>query len=127
MIFENELSGDYSMRFLLAYCLVAVLPGLVLEDEKKAPKPVQPIPVVKLERTAPVLYDKDIEPILVNKCAFCHSDNIKEGNFDMGSYEALMKGGKRGAAIVPGKSGESLLVKLAGKTQKPAMPPKSEE
>jgi WD40 repeat protein len=115
------------MRWSISPCLVVVLPGLLLAQEKKAPKPVQPIPVVKLERTAPVLYDKEIESILVNKCAFCHSDNIKEGKLDMGSYEALLKGGKRGPAVVPGKSGESLLVKLAGKTQKPAMPPKSEE
>jgi WD40 repeat protein len=115
------------MRCLISLCLVVVLPGLLLAEEKKTPTPVQPIPVVKLERATPVLYDKDIEPILVKKCAFCHSDNIKEGKFDMGWYEALMKGGKRGPAVVPGKSGESLLVKLAGKTQKPAMPPKSEE
>jgi WD40 repeat protein len=115
------------MRCVISLCLSVLLSGLVLAEEQKAPKPLQPIPVVKLERTTPVLYDKDIEPILVNKCAFCHSDNIKEGKLDMGSYEGLMKGGKRGAAIVPGKSGESLLVKLAGKTQKPAMPPKTEE
>ncbi len=115
------------MRYLISLCLVVVLTGLLPAQEKKAPQPVQPIAVVKLERATPVLYDKDIEPILVNKCAFCHSDKIKEGKLDMGSYEALLKGGKRGPAVVPGKSGESLLVKLASKTQKPAMPPKTEE
>jgi len=114
------------MRCLFSLCLLAVLPALVTAQEKKS-KPVQPIKVVKLERTTPVLYDKDIEPILVNKCAFCHSDNIKEGKLDMGTYEALIKGGKRGVPILPGKAEESLLVKLSGKTQKPAMPPKSEE
>ena len=75
---------------------------------------MKPIAVVKLERAKPVLYDKDIEPILVNKCAVCHSDNIKEGKLDMGTYEALIKGGKRGAPIVPGKSADSLLIKLVG-------------
>jgi WD40 repeat protein len=114
------------MRLLLSLSLLTVLPALASAQEKKA-KPVQPIAVVELKRTEPVLYDKDIEPILVNKCAVCHSDSIKEGKLDMGSYETLMKGGKRGAAIVAGKSAESLLVKLAGKTQKPAMPPKGEE
>ncbi len=114
------------MRCLFSLCLLAALPALGTAQEKKS-KPVQPIKVVKLERTTPVLYDKDIEPILVNKCAFCHSDNIKEGKLDMGTYEALIKGGKRGAPIVPGKSADSLLVKMAGKTQKPVMPPKSEE
>src|SRR6185437_8723272 len=49
------------------------------------------------------------------------------GKLDMGNYEALMKGGKHGAAIVPAKSGESLLIKLASKTQKKFMPPKGEK
>ena len=114
------------MRLLIALALVVVVSPLASAQEKKA-KPVEPIKVVELKRTEPVLYDKEIEPILVNKCAFCHADNIKEGKLDMGSYETLMKGGKRGVPILPGKSGESLLVKLCGKTMKPTMPPKSEE
>src|SRR5579859_6212393 len=99
------------MRVLIALGLVAVVSSLASAQEKKA-KPVEPIKVVELKRAEPVLYDKDIEPILVNKCAFCHADNIKEGKLDMGSYETLLKGGKRGVPIVPGKSGDSLLIKL---------------
>jgi WD40 repeat protein len=114
------------MRFLFSVALLAVLPALVNAEGKKS-KTVQPIAVVKLERAAPVLYDKDIEPILVNKCAVCHSDNIKEGKLDLGSYEALIKGGKRGAPLLPGKSGDSLLVKLVSRTEKKFMPPKGEE
>ncbi len=114
------------MRFLLSLSLLGLIPALTNAQEKK-PKPVQPIAVVELKRAEPVLYDKDIEPILVNKCAVCHSDNIKEGKFDLGSYEAMLKGGKRGVPLVSGKSADSLIVKLAGKTLKPAMPPKGEE
>jgi WD40 repeat protein len=114
------------MRLLLSLVVFAVLPALACAQEKKS-NAVTPIAVVKLERTAPVLYDKDIEPILVNKCAVCHSDNIKEGKLDLGSYDGLVKGGKRGAAVVPGKSGDSLLVKLVGRTEKKFMPPKGEE
>ena len=115
------------MRSMLIVNLVLILPALSVADEKKAKTGVQPIKVVKLDRKEPVLYDRDIEPILVNKCQFCHSGAVKEAKFDMASYETLVKGGKRGAAIVPGKSADSLLVKLAGKTDKPAMPPKNEE
>src|SRR6516164_3604440 len=115
------------MRSMLIVNLVLILPALSVADEKKAKTGVQPIKVVKLDRKEPVLYDRDIEPILVNKCQFCHSGAVKGAKFDMASYETLVKGGKRGAAIVPGKSADSLLVKLAGKTDKPAMPPKNEE
>jgi WD40 repeat protein len=114
------------MRAFATLFLLGLLPGLVGADDQKA-KPVQPIKVVTLNRTTLVVYEKEIEPILINKCAFCHSGNIKEGKLDMESFESLMKGGKRGVPIVPGKSAESLLVKLCGKTQKPTMPPKSEE
>jgi WD40 repeat protein len=112
------------MRSLLTLGILAVLPGLVLAQESG---PTQPIKVVKLTRTTPVTFEKDIEPILANKCISCHSGNVKKGKFDLGSYEALVKGGTHGTSIVAGKSAESLLVKLASKTQKPYMPPKTEE
>src|SRR5262249_10938197 len=51
----------------------------------------------------------------------------QEGQLDLGSYEGLIKGGKRGKAVVPGRPAESLLVHMAGKTKKPFMPPKTEE
>jgi WD40 repeat protein len=114
------------MRFYAYVFLLLMLPGLSRADDKKT-RPVQPIKVVALNRTTPVVYEKEIEPILINKCAFCHSGNIKEGKLDMESFEALQKGGKRGVPFLAGKSSESLLVHLAGKTQKPYMPPKSEE
>jgi hypothetical protein len=116
------------MNRLLTVCVVAALPGLALGgDKKSSASTTQPIAIVALQRKEPVTYEKDIEPILENKCAFCHSGNVKEGKFDLGAYETLMKGGGRGQPIVPGKSADSLLVKLAGKTMKPTMPPKREE
>jgi len=113
--------------FLNSIFSVAVASVGLFADEPKQSAPVKPIEVVELQRKDPVSYDKDVEPIFVKKCNFCHSGNIKEGKLDMSTFEALMKGGKKGASIVPGKSKESLLYQLAGKTQRPSMPPKSEE
>jgi WD40 repeat protein len=42
----------------------------------------------------------------------CHAANEPEGDFVLDSFESLMKGGDIGLAIVPGKSSESLLVKM---------------
>src|SRR5437588_10343868 len=114
------------LKGCLPSALFLFLPGWLFAEDKPAAG-LQPIKVVALTRTEPVLYEKDIEPILVNKCLFCHSGAVKEGKLDLANYESMLKGGKRGKSIVPGKSGESLLVKLAGKTEKPAMPPKGEE
>src|SRR5262245_56505073 len=115
------------MRFLLSACLVgAVVLGSAPGEEKRSKKEAA-IKVIKLDRKTPVAFEKEVEPILANKCAFCHSGNIKEGKLDLSSYDSMMRGGKRGPAVVPGKSADSLLVKLGAKAVRPFMPPKSEE
>jgi WD40 repeat protein len=113
------------MLFSLLIALLFIPLGLARADDR--PPRTGPIAIVTLDRERPVLFDKDIEPILVNKCHSCHSGSVTEGKLDLTSYESLMKGGKRGHPVVPGKSADSLLAKLAGKTRKPYMPPKSEE
>src|SRR5262249_42188839 len=112
------------MRTLPVLALAVLMSTAASAQDKKE---TEPIKVVMLDCKDTVTFEKDIEPILANKCAFCHSGNIKEAKLDMTSYETLMKGGKRGPSIVPGKSGDSLFTKLCGKVQKPFMPPKREE
>jgi WD40 repeat protein len=111
---------------------LVLVPALLLiasaaGEEEKRGKKEQPIKVVTVDRKTPVLYDKDIEPILVNKCAYCHSGNVKESKLDLASYDSMMRGGKRGKPVIPGRSAESLLVLLSAKTIRPYMPPKSDE
>jgi hypothetical protein len=118
------------MRHPLALLALALTTTSLLgQEKKKEPKdePLQPIAVVKLDRKTPIDYEKDVLPILENKCSFCHAGAVKEAKFDMGTYETLLKGGKRGQPIIPGKPDQSLLIQLAGKTQNPAMPPKTED
>lgn len=67
-------------------------------------------------------YAKQIEPLLLEKCVACHNHTTRKGDLNLESYEALMAGGKRGVSIVPGKSDESLLVKMIVGTVKPRMP-----
>ena len=111
------------MRSRLTLCLL-LLPVCARAQDK--PANLDPIKVVTLDRKDPVTYDKDVEPIFVKKCAVCHSGNVKESRLDLGSYESLMLGGKRGKAIIPGKADQSLLYHSAARTGKPKMPPKRE-
>ena len=108
-------------RFLLTLLLAAPL----LAQEKKDAK-LDPIPEVKLDRKDPVVYEKDIEPVLANKCFVCHSGKEINGKLDLSTYEKLMKGGKKGPPIVAGKSAESPLYKMCSRQIKPIMPPKDE-
>src|SRR5919202_4245893 len=102
-----------------------VVHALALAQEKREEK-VAPIPEVKLNRPDPVLYEKEVEPILANKCFVCHSGKELNGKLDMSTYEKLIKGGKHGPPIAAGKASESYLYKLASRQMKPAMPPKDE-
>lgn len=117
------------MRYALTFLIISMVASPVLAQEKKDKKepPLEPIKVVKIERKEPLTYEKDIEPILTEKCMGCHKTTIKESKFEMTTYELLMKGGKRGTPIIPGKPDESLLVKMAGRTMEPGMPPKDED
>ncbi|HEX8376320.1 MAG TPA: c-type cytochrome domain-containing protein [Pedobacter sp.] len=56
-------------------------------------------------------YADVVQPMLQTKCYSCHGPNKQKGGFRMDSPEALMKGGKEGVEIVPGKANESELVK----------------
>ena len=67
-------------------------------------------------------FNLQVAPILQKNCLACHSSNAKLGDLVMESYGALMKGGKHGRVIVPGKPNESrMILMLEGKIQ-PRMP-----
>ncbi len=112
------------MQAVMTICLLAISAApLAAQDLKAGPDPLEP---AKLDRTDAVLYATEIHPILKNRCLVCHSGPDKESQFDVSSYELLIKGGKRGSPIVPGKSQESLIFKVCSRTAKPFMPPKGE-
>lgn len=114
------------MRIILT-CLMAAIAPLAAAAEKDTGKKLNPIAPADLKRTEPIVYEKDVAPIFKAKCTVCHAGKITDGDFDLGTYAGLMKGGKRGKAIVPGKHGESLLWLFSSHNKGPIMPPKSEE
>jgi hypothetical protein len=68
--------------------------------------------------TAPqVSYQRDVYPILAEKCIACHKppygDGYRQTKLDMSSYEGLMEGSIYGPVIVPGNSKRSPLNMLA--------------
>lgn len=107
--------------FALLFALCWPLPTQEKKDDK-----LQPLAVVPYQGGT-VDYEKQVLPILENKCTTCHSGANRKGRLDLSSYEALLKGGKHGPSVVPGKPGDSLLIKLSGKSQKPVMPPEDDE
>ncbi|MCC6537301.1 MAG: DUF1549 domain-containing protein, partial [Bryobacterales bacterium] len=56
-------------------------------------------------------FEKRIRPVLAKQCFACHSAQSKLGGLDLTSRAGLLQGGNSGAAMVPGKAGESLLIR----------------
>src|SRR5262245_49831960 len=67
-------------------------------------------------------------PMLKAKCFGCHGGDPKlRGDLDLRSREAMLRGGRRGAAVVPGDSQGSLLVHAVRWEGGLKMPPKDED
>src|SRR5687768_12626203 len=60
----------------------------------------------------PVDFATKIAPIFEEHCVDCHSDADANGELNLETFEALLKGGKTGKAITPGNAQDSLLVKF---------------
>ncbi len=70
-----------------------------------------------------VTFDKDVLPIFQQACAKCHLGDASMGKLQLGSEASILRGGSSGAAVVPGKSADSLLVKrILGMTDAQRMP-----
>jgi uncharacterized membrane protein len=64
----------------------------------------------------------DVSPILNQRCAMCHSGPKAARDLRLDSYGDIMKGGKNGTVVVPGKPGESEIVRRIKGQRTPRMP-----
>src|SRR5262245_30251681 len=71
-------------------------------------------------------FARDVKPILTKHCVSCHGPEKRRASLRLDSARTLRAGGNSGPAVVPGKSGESLLVKavVGGHDDIKPMPPK---
>ncbi len=71
-------------------------------------------------------FEKNIRPVLVNKCYDCHSAKSEKvkGGLLLDTRDGIRRGGETGHAVVPGKIDESLLIAAIRYTDKDTqMPP----
>jgi hypothetical protein len=72
-------------------------------------------------------FDRDIKPILEASCWKCHGPKKQESSLRLDRREAILSGGERGPAAVPGKSAESLFIQaVSGLKTDLVMPKKGE-
>ena len=90
------------MSFSHSLLALLVLPALALADPKPALR------------------------IIRDQCVSCHKPGKAKGGLLLTSAEKMLKGGDNGAALVPGKAGESLLIDVLQPDADPHMPPKKQ-
>jgi mono/diheme cytochrome c family protein len=77
---------------------------------------------IPLARAEPDLPTRAVN-LLQQRCSQCHSDSVSMSGLRLTAREHLLKGGTRGAAIVPGDAQKSRLYQFVSHAAQPAMPP----
>jgi hypothetical protein len=62
-------------------------------------------------QSGPVVTQHQIVPLMLLRCTACHGGRRKEADLDLRTKAGMLRGGKSGPAVVPGKPDESLLIK----------------
>src|SRR5437870_1223699 len=99
--YRSRQSPHPTSRALFRRCFVLVLLFLSVCNERMAAAELSPMNDYSA-----------LDAIFTEYCLDCHGAQDPEGKLVVESFETLMKGGESGAVIVPGKSEESLLVKM---------------
>jgi hypothetical protein len=87
-----------------------------------ASSPSTPSPYRTAQSKAASVSFTDVSPILAQKCVMCHSGPKAARDLRLGDYGAIMKGSKNGPVVVPGKPGESEIVRRIKGQRTPRMP-----
>jgi len=83
------------------------------------------VPTSKADPASIEKFEKEIRPILANRCQECHGATKQKGGLRLDSQGFALAGGNSGPAVVPGKPAESLLVDAINHGELFQMPPKS--
>ncbi len=112
---------------LSAWCSITALAAAPTDPTARPSRPGTPAAAQPAEKPVPPeqaeFFEKEVRPVLAKQCFACHGPNAKQSGLRVDSLEALLKGGSRGAALVPGDPGRSLLVQSVRHQNKLEMPP----
>jgi WD40 repeat protein len=104
----------------IALCLSAAAARAADAPADATPKPIA---IAEIKRDTPVDFEKEVLPALTKNCVACHNAKEAEAELVLETPQSILKGGVTGPAVVAGKSGESLLLKVAAHLEEPLMPP----
>src|SRR5262245_28444869 len=74
-------------------------------------------------RAADALWAAHVEPLLKKHCVECHNPDKAKSALDLTSLQSILRGGDRGASVIPGRPDDSNLYKFLSADSDPHMPP----
>ena len=111
-----------SMKTLLTTVSALVLAVGIAHAADEAKPDLSKLP--KASDKAGLTYEKDMKALFEKSCLKCHSGEKPKGKYSMETLAGLIKGGKEGKGVVPGKSTESpVLLYSADSVAEMEMPP----
>lgn len=108
-------------RWMIAASFAAATTSLPAQEAKPAAAAKIEPAAVNLGR--PVDFDKDLVPILDEKCVACHNVAIAESRYNLETVAGILKGGKRGPSVIAKDPDKSVMYQMAARSIEPAMPP----
>jgi WD40 repeat protein len=120
-VFARRLITKGGENLLRNVVQAAVLAGLWLVAAFVSA--VEPLTIEVPARTDGVDFEREVLPILRANCLACHHAQKAESKLVLETPQSILVGGASGAAVVPGKSADSLLLKAAAHLDEPLMPP----
>ena len=71
---------------------------------------------------AMVDFERQIQPIINDRCLECHSQDKRKGGLSLATYADALDGGRNGPAIRPGNAARSILIHRLTGAVEPQMP-----
>lgn len=72
-------------------------------------------------------FETEVRPLLIRKCGECHGAKVRKSDLRLDARQPAMKGGSGGPVILPGRSGDSELIRrITSETAEERMPPDGE-
>ena len=85
----------------------------------------QPTDDIRPTGTETVSFGRDVAPILLENCSGCHIGGRRiQGNFNMGNFNLMMRGGDSGSPVSAGNVKESLIANRLHGIDSDVMPPR---
>ncbi|HZP83295.1 MAG TPA: PSD1 and planctomycete cytochrome C domain-containing protein [Chthonomonadaceae bacterium] len=105
----------FGLLFCGTFAALCAVAGLAADEKAAKPDAITPQQVE--------FFEAKVRPVLFHNCFGCHGAKQQMGGLRLDSLTALLKGGNRGPALVPGDVQKSLLVQAVHYDTALKMPP----